>query len=92
MLTLGLRRPITAALIDVGDLDDLPDPETLAEAIANAVGKNATFSRVACLVRTQAQEQFAGMLQRMAARPDDVAVFFAEGDALKWLGIEERCD
>ena len=46
------------------------------------------LSRVACLVRAPAQEQFAATLQQMAARPDDVGVFAAEDDAMKWLGIE----
>ena len=88
MLSLGLRRPITSAVLDITSVHDLPDPDALAAALARAVGKNALLSRTACLVRTPEQEQFANTLQRMAARPDDVRVFLAEDAALRWLGID----
>ena len=90
MLTLGLRRPITSAVIDITAIDQLPDPDTLADAIAGAVGKNALFGRVACLARTPEQEQFCAALQRMVNRPDNVATFVEEAAALKWLGVEPR--
>jgi hypothetical protein len=88
MLTLGLRRPITSALLDLTALHDLPDPDTVAEALARAVGKNALFSRAACVVRTGEQKQFAALLRRMSARPDDLAIFESEDEGLKWLGID----
>ena len=88
MLTLGLRRPVTSALIDITQVRELPDPDALAQALANAVGKNAVFGRAACLVRTTAQDQFAHTLKSMAARPEDVEIFVAEDIALKWLGVD----
>ena len=90
MLALGLRRPITSAVIDLTAVDDLPSPDVLAESLARATGKNAVFTRSACVVRTADQERFAATLKTMAARPHDVAVFAAEDAALKWLGIDVR--
>ena len=88
MLTLGLRRPITSVLLDFGALTELPNPNTLAEAFAGAVGKKALFSRAACVVQTPEQQRFADTLKHLAGRPDDVAIFPAEETALKWLGID----
>jgi hypothetical protein len=88
MLTLGLRRPVTSAVLDITAVRELPDPDALAEAFARAVGKNAFLSRTACLVQTPEQEQFAATLKQMATRPDDIGVFTAEDAALKWLGVD----
>lgn len=88
MLTLGLRRPITSVVIDITQLHDLPDPDALAEALARAVGRNALFSRAACVAHTPDQQQFAATFKQMTARPDEVGVFDAEADAVKWLGID----
>ena len=90
MLNLGLRRPITSAVIDLTAIDQLPDPAALADAIARAVGKNAVLNRVACLACTPEQEQFCATLQRMVNRPDNVATFLNEDAALKWLGVEQK--
>lgn len=88
MLTLGLRRPITSVLLDFSRLHDLPNPDALAEALATAVGRNAVFSRAACVASTGDQKQFCDTLQRMAGRSESVAVFDDEDAALKWLGVE----
>ena len=88
MLTLGLRSPITSVLLDFTQLQDLPNPDALADALSTAVGRNAVFSRAACMVSTEAQKKFCETLQRMATRPDSVGVFESEAAALKWLGID----
>ena len=88
MLNLGLRRPITSALLDLTGLHHPPDADAVAEAMARAVGKNALFSRAACVVRTAEQRDFAVMLRQMMTRPDDTAIFESEAEALKWLGVD----
>ena len=88
MVNLGLRRPITSALLDLTALHEPPNPELLAEALARAVGKNALFSRAACVVRTAEQKNFAALLRQMSTRPDDTAIFESEEEGLKWLGVD----
>ena len=88
MVSLGLRRPITSAVLDLTTAHDLPNPDVLAEAYAKAQGMNAVFSRIACVVHTPQQERFATMLKSMATRPNDIGVVFAEEAALRWLGID----
>ena len=87
MLMLGLRKPVTSALLDLTALHHVPNPDTLADALARAVGKNALFSRAACVVHTDQQQHFAAMLRQMSPRPDDIGIFSSEDEGLKWLGV-----
>lgn len=81
----GHFQPHSSAVLDIRKLHDLPDPDRLADALAEAVGQNTVLRRVACIVETIPQTRFVEALAKMAPRRDVVAPFIAEEEALLWL-------
>jgi hypothetical protein len=63
----------------------MPDPDALAGGLAQAAGNNSILKRVSCVVRSPEQARFVETLRRMTPQPRNIAVFFAEQDALQWL-------
>ena len=78
-------RAHSSALLDITELSELPNPDTLADALAQSVTNRAVLKRVACVVASQSQAHFVTTLQKMAPLPSKIGMFFAQGDALKWL-------
>lgn len=75
----------TSAVVDIRRLYDLPNPDQLAHALAQAFGKNSLFKRAACVVESIEQTALVESFRRMATRPNVVGVFFSADDALCWL-------
>jgi hypothetical protein len=75
----------SSAVLDISGVAHLPDPDSLAAALAQAASNRSTLKRVACVVASPEQAQFVETLRMMAPQPGRIAVFFAEDDAIGWL-------
>lgn len=77
----------SAGLLDVTAVpdDELPNPDSLASALAQAAADNSVLTRVACVVKSPAQMRFVETLRMMSAQPNKIGVFLSEADALDWL-------
>jgi hypothetical protein len=75
----------SSALINIVGVDTLPNPDDLAGSLAQAAANQSILQRVACVVASQKQAQFAETLRAMAPQPSRVRVFFTDDDALTWL-------
>jgi hypothetical protein len=81
----GHFQPHTSAVLDIRKLHDFPNPDRLADALAQAVGQNTVLRRVACVVETIPQTRFVESLAKMAPRRNVVAPFVTQDEALKWI-------
>ena len=80
-------KPHSTGLLDITALPDseLPNPDSLASALAQAAGNNSALKRVACVVESPDQARFVEALRMMAPQPRKIGVFFSQEDALQWL-------
>ena len=79
--------PHSTGVLDITALStgDLPDPDSLASALAQAADRNSVLKRVACVVASPEQARFVETLRRMAPQPGKIGVFLTQADALQWL-------
>ena len=75
----------SSAVLDLSGVEQLPNPDAIAEGLAQAAARSTAFKRVACVVESLDQSKFAETLRMMAPDPNRVQVFLSEADALRWL-------
>ena len=75
----------SSALLNIAAVEALPDPDGLADALAQAASRGSAFKRIACVVDKQHQAHFVEVLRMMAPQPNRIGVFFSDAEALKWL-------